>query len=118
MRHTALIVASGVAALAPLPAAAQSTGMLDDLKWIGVGRLVPGSIGTVLPPAGTLEPHGMLNNGANNTVPFELAKRLARRGVVDRLTALVTEVIEKWDTTLATRRSPCPGCPAPVRCPQ
>ncbi len=93
MRHTALIVAS-VVALVPLPAAAQSTRMLEDLNWIEVGRLVPDSIGTVLLPAGTLEPHGVVNNGADNTVPFELAKRLARR-----LNALVAPTIPYGVTT-------------------
>ncbi|MGD2135458.1 MAG: creatininase family protein [Gemmatimonadales bacterium] len=53
--------------------------LLEELNWIEVGRLVPDSTSTVLVPVGTVEPHGVVNNGADNTVPFELARRLAPR---------------------------------------
>ncbi len=55
------------------------TRLLEDLNWITVGELVPDSIQLVLLPAGTLEPHGVVNNGADNTVPYEMALRLAPR---------------------------------------
>ena len=54
-----------------------SSRWLDDLNWIEVGRLVPHTITTVLVPVGTLEPHGVINNGADNIVPESLAVRLA-----------------------------------------
>jgi creatinine amidohydrolase len=55
------------------------TWLLEELNWLEVGRLVPDSVATVLVPAGTVEPHGVVNNGADNTVPYELALRLAPR---------------------------------------
>ena len=33
---------------------------------------------TVLLPTGTLEPHGVVNNGADNTAPTAMAKTIAR----------------------------------------
>lgn len=50
--------------------------LLEELNWLEVQQLVPDSVQTVLVPAGTLEPHGVVNNGADNTVPYELALRL------------------------------------------
>ncbi len=40
---------------------------------------MPSRITTVLLPTGTLEPHGVINNGADNTAPFAMAKTIARR---------------------------------------
>lgn len=68
--------------------------LLNDLNWLEVGRLVPDSVQTVFLPAGTVEPHGVVNNGADNTVPWELAVRLA-----DRLNALVAPTIPYGVTT-------------------
>jgi len=53
--------------------------LLEDLNWLEVRELVPDAITTVLVPAGTVEPHGVINNGADNTVPYEMALRLAPR---------------------------------------
>lgn len=68
-------------ALAIVPAAAQEprARSLDDLNWMEVGRLVPARVRTVLLPVGTLEAHGVVNNGADNTVPESLAVRIAPR---------------------------------------
>ncbi|MFQ5550472.1 MAG: creatininase family protein, partial [Gemmatimonadales bacterium] len=68
--------------------------LMDDLNWIEVGRLVPDSVDTVLLPAGTLEPHGVVNNGADNTVPYELALRIA-----PRVNALIAPTIPYGVTT-------------------
>lgn len=71
------------------PAAAQQgaerSRLLGELNWLEVARLVPDSVRTILVPAGTLEPHGVVNNGADNTVPYALARRLAP--AVDALVA-------------------------------
>ena len=67
---------------------------LDDLNWMEVGRLVPARITTVLLPVGTLEPHGVINNGADNTVPESLAVRIA-----PRVNALVAPTIKYGVTT-------------------
>jgi len=53
--------------------------LLEDLNWLEVRELVPDAITTVLVAAGTVEPHGVINNGADNTVPYEMALRLAPR---------------------------------------
>ncbi|MCA1592249.1 MAG: creatininase family protein, partial [Acidobacteria bacterium] len=42
-------------------------------------EVVPARIQTVLLPTGTLEPHGVINNGADNTAPFAMAKQIAPR---------------------------------------
>lgn len=67
---------------------------LDDLNWIEVGRLVPDSVRTVLLPVGTLEPHGVVNNGADNVVPESLATRLA-----PRVNALIARTVKYGVTT-------------------
>ncbi len=58
---------------------------LDALNWMDFDRLVPEKISTVLLPVGTLEAHGVVNNGADNTVPAAMARDLAPR--VDALVA-------------------------------
>ncbi len=68
--------------------------LLEDLNWLDAGRLIPDSAPTVLLPAGTLEAHGVANNGADNTVPREIAIRLA-----PRLRALVAPTIPYGVTT-------------------
>lgn len=42
-------------------------------------EVVPGKINTVLLPVGTLEPHGVINNGADNTAPEAIARSIAVR---------------------------------------
>lgn len=65
-----------------------STRELNDLNWLEVKRLVPAQVDTVLLPIGTLEPHGVINNGADNTAPLALARALA-----DDVNALVAPLI-------------------------
>ena len=50
---------------------------MDDLNWIEFGKLVPAKIDTVILTIGTLEPHGVINNGADNTAPVDLARSIA-----------------------------------------
>lgn len=75
MRNLIVLALLGLVA----PAAAQSSRSLEDLNWMEVRELVPGRIATVLLPAGILEAHGVVNNGADNLVPESLATRLAPR---------------------------------------
>jgi creatinine amidohydrolase len=56
-----------------------STREMDRINWMEFREHVPGRINTVLLPAGTLEPHGVINNGADNTAPTALARAIARR---------------------------------------
>ena len=41
-------------------------------------EVVPSKIDTVLLPTGTLEPHGVINNGADIVAPVAMARELAR----------------------------------------
>src|SRR5688572_4465580 len=56
-----------------------STREMDRINWMEFKEVVPSKINTVLLPTGTLEPHGVINNGADNTAPTAMAKTIARR---------------------------------------
>ncbi len=56
-----------------------STREMDRINWMEFKNIVPSRVTTVLLPTGTLEPHGVINNGADNTAPFAIAKTIARR---------------------------------------
>lgn len=57
---------------------AQSTREMNDLNWMEFRDLVPSRIKTVLLPTGTLEAHGVVNNGADNTAPLAMVRSMAR----------------------------------------
>ncbi|MER3632453.1 MAG: creatininase [Blastocatellia bacterium] len=81
-RISLLIVFTFVAAIA---AASQterdivSTREMDRINWMEFRDVAPAKITTVLLPTGTLEPHGVINNGADNTAPTAIARAIARR---------------------------------------
>lgn len=54
-----------------------STREMDRINWMEFAEFVPEKINTVLLPTGTLEPHGVINNGADNTAPFAMAMDIA-----------------------------------------
>lgn len=56
-----------------------STREMERINWMEFKDVVPSKISTVILPTGTLEPHGVINNGADNTAPFAMAKTIARR---------------------------------------
>ena len=56
-----------------------STREMDRINWMEFREVVPSRIQTVLLPTGTLEPHGVINNGADNTAPTAMAKTIAQR---------------------------------------
>ncbi len=56
-----------------------STREMERINWMEFRDVVPSKIQTVLLPTGTLEPHGVINNGADNTAPFAMAKTVAQR---------------------------------------
>lgn len=58
---------------------AQSTREMNDLNWMEFKEVVPSKVSTVLLPTGTMEPHGVVNNGADNTAPAALARQMAPR---------------------------------------
>ena len=61
------------------PADIVSTREMERINWMEFKEVIPSKINTVLLPTGTLEPHGVINNGADNTAPFAMAKTIARR---------------------------------------
>ena len=63
----------------PVPVAAQqpSTRLTDEINWMEFRELVPAKVKTVIVTVGTLEPHGVINNGADNTAPIAIAKEVA-----------------------------------------
>ena len=75
--------------LLPAPARAQappapqkdlvSTREMERINWMEFREVVPSKVQTVLLPTGTLEPHGVANNGADNTAPTAMARHIARR---------------------------------------
>lgn len=56
-----------------------STREMDRINWMEFRETVPSKITTVILPTGTLEPHGVINNGADNTAPSAMARTIARR---------------------------------------
>jgi len=56
-----------------------STREMDRINWMEFKEVVPSKINTVLLPTGTLEPHGVVNNGADNTAPTAMARTIAQR---------------------------------------
>lgn len=52
---------------------------MDRINWMEFKEAVPSKIQTVLLPTGTMEPHGVINNGADNTAPTAMARDIARR---------------------------------------
>jgi creatinine amidohydrolase len=80
----ALLVLAPQAAVAQQPAAPAgadfvTTREMDRINWMEFREVVPARVQTVLLPTGTLEPHGVVNNGADNTAPTAIAHRIARR---------------------------------------
>jgi creatinine amidohydrolase len=64
---------------AAVPADVVSTREMDRINWMEFREVVPAKVSTVLLPTGTLEPHGVINNGADNTAPTAMAHAIARR---------------------------------------
>jgi creatinine amidohydrolase len=68
----------GVLLCSPVVAAQElPSRQMDDLNWIHFRQIVPSKVQTVLLTTGTLEPHGVVNNGADNTAPVAIANAIA-----------------------------------------
>jgi hypothetical protein len=52
---------------------------LERINWMEFRETVPSKVQTVLLPTGTLEPHGVVNNGADITAPLAMARKIAPR---------------------------------------
>ena len=55
-----------------------STREMADINWMEFSAVVPSKINTCILPTGTLEPHGVVNNGADITAPVAIARKIAR----------------------------------------
>ena len=69
-------------------APAQSSREMGDLNWMEFREVVPAKVQTVLLPTGTVEAHGVANNGADVTAPVALARAMA-----STVNALVAPVV-------------------------
>jgi creatinine amidohydrolase len=56
-----------------------STREMERINWMEFKEVVPSKVNTVLLPTGTLEPHGVINNGADITAPLAMARTIAQR---------------------------------------
>jgi len=65
-----------------------STREMDRINWMEFREVVPSKIQTVLLPTGTMEPHGVVNNGADNTAPLGISRHIAKR-----LNAMIAPVL-------------------------
>jgi creatinine amidohydrolase len=52
---------------------------MERINWMEFKETVPSKVQTVLLPTGTLEPHGVANNGADITAPVAMARKIAPR---------------------------------------
>ena len=85
--HLCLIAAAAANAMAQTGDIV-ATRDLSDINWMEFKEAVPSKINTVILPTGTLEPHGVVNNGADITAPVAIARRIARE-----VNALVAPII-------------------------
>ncbi len=76
MKQTALLFASLLLCLS-VSAQELPSRKMDELNWLEFREIVPAKVKTVLLTTGTLEPHGVINNGADNLAPVALAEALA-----------------------------------------
>lgn len=54
-----------------------STREMNKINWLEFKEVVPAKINTVILPVGTLEPHGVTANGADNIAPEAIAQKIA-----------------------------------------
>ncbi|MFQ5817661.1 MAG: creatininase family protein [Terriglobia bacterium] len=108
-----LLVVCLVASFASIASAQEiRTRWLDELNWLEFRELVPARTKTVLLTTGTLEPHGVINNGADNLAPVKIAEAIA-----PEVNALIAPHIPYGVTV---RMAPYPGAtyiPAEVYAP-
>lgn len=78
IRRCALILAVAAVAFAQTGSPKWSGNrLMDELNWMEFRDAVPSQVKTVLLTVGTLEPHGVANNGADNTAPVAMARAIA-----------------------------------------
>ena len=65
-----------------------TTRQMNLINWMEFQKVVPSQIVTVLLPVGTLEPHGVIPNGADNIAPEAMAGEIA-----DRVNAMIAPTL-------------------------
>ena len=74
-----LLVIAIPCVLCAQPGEELTTRQMNLINWMEFQKMVPSQIETVLLPVGTLEPHGVIPNGADNIAPEAMAGELAER---------------------------------------
>lgn len=88
MLRTLLPMLAALAVAVPMAAqTAPRTRLMDDLNWMEFAELVPARVRSVILTVGTLEPHGVVNNGADNTAPIAIARGIMAERGIDALLA-------------------------------
>jgi creatinine amidohydrolase len=80
MRRQWILLGAGlVLTSTATPAACQelASRRMDDLNWMEFREIVPAKVKTVLLTTGTVEAHGVINNGADNLAPVKIAEAVA-----------------------------------------
>ncbi len=67
----------GLVLVSPVVAQDLPSRWMDELNWMEFREIVPAKVKTVLLTTGTLEPHGVVNNGADNLAPVKIAEAIA-----------------------------------------
>ena len=75
----AFVLLALAALCAPAAAAQVREREMERINWMEFKEAVPSKVQTVLLPTGTLEPHGVVNNGADITAPLAMARKIAPR---------------------------------------
>lgn len=88
MRTHPIALAVALSVVPVVSRAQPSTREMTDINWMEFRELVPAKVPTVLLPTGTMEAHGVVNNGADIVEPLAIARRMA-----PRVNALVAPVI-------------------------
>src|SRR5215216_2659558 len=84
----AFVVLALVALCAPPARGQVREREMERINWMEFKETVPSKVQTVLLPTGTLEPHGVVNNGADITAPVAMARKIA-----PRVNALIAPVV-------------------------
>ncbi|MFT6268058.1 MAG: creatinine amidohydrolase [Alphaproteobacteria bacterium] len=74
-----ILLLINVPAFAQEQASEPTSREMDRINWMEFQEWIPSRINTVLLPTGTLEPHGVANNGADNTAPWAISTTIATR---------------------------------------
>jgi creatinine amidohydrolase len=83
IRNVLIILSFCLMAILSSTAVAQTadvvtTREMSDINWMEFKEVIPSKINTVILPTGTLEPHGVINNGADIVAPVAIARKIAR----------------------------------------